>query len=95
MYRRNIVKQTEHYKDRYGERVCSKTRRGQLFADRAFWHGRDIEQVKDARLKRYMREHQQAYDGRVVKIYNGQLYVFFDEIAITVFPLPNKLRGLI
>ena len=87
-----MVRRSEHFTQRFGERVCSKTRRGQLLVERAFYFGLASERVKDARLRRYL--HEVSESRRLAKAYKGQVYIFEGKTAITVFPLPNKLRGL-
>lgn len=91
-----MVKRTNHYEERFSERVCSKTKRKQLFAQRAFYHGRKSEEVCDSRLKHFLKKCEDNYceTERVAKAYNGQVYIFADNVAVTVFPLPNKLRSL-
>jgi hypothetical protein len=91
-----MVERSEHFKERYDERVCSKTKRAQLFSDRAFYLGREAERVQDARLRNYLLNCEDSYSetGRIAKAYKGQVYIFDKKIAVTVFPLPNKLRAL-
>lgn len=87
-----MVERSEHFKQRFDERICSKTKRQQFFVERAYRFGCEAEAIKDARLRKFVRgcEH----FSRVAKFYNGQVYIFDGKIAITVFPVPNKLRCL-
>lgn len=91
-----MVERSNHYKERYSERVCSKTKREELFVNRAYYLGKDREKVKDARLKRFLLDCEDGYGTieRTAKAYNGQVYIFANKVAVTVFPLPNKLRSL-
>ena len=88
-----MVHQTNHFKDRFDERVCSKTKRTQLIAEEAYQLGSTSRTAKDARLRRFLGGIRYRHGGEP-KAYKGQVYIFRGKHAITIYPLPYKLRGL-
>ena len=88
-----MVHQTYHFKTRFDERVCSKTKRSQLITEEAYRFGTTSRTASDARLKRFLRRIRNSNTGEP-KAYKGQVYIFRGKHAITIYPLPYKLRSL-
>lgn len=79
-----MIRVTSHFLERYAERVCKKTKRGQLFANRAYHFGQQLSEISDSRLRDalFVRANRSDCDCR---IYQGYVYWFSGNTAITVY----------
>lgn len=82
---------SKHSKTRFRQRVA-RTKRDDLFLNRAYCEGLPKERVKDARLRRYMASQELRHDNdRIMLLYQNFIYVFnmFTGEAITVYKAPR------
>lgn len=82
---------SEHYKQRFYERQA-KTKRIQLFTQRAYFYGKTANETRFGKYTKNLENKEKIYNSEA-KIYNGFIYWFSDNKAITIYPLPNKLRA--
>lgn len=83
-----MVKVTPHFIDRFSERVCRKTRRVELFANRAYRFGNEVDALNSNKLKNYLKR-KEIENGSKCRIYNGFVYWFSGNTAVTVYLLPK------
>lgn len=88
-----IIEITEHYRQRFFERQA-KTKRIQLFTQRAFFYGKEANKTKYGGYTKSLQT-KEMINSSTAKIYNGFIYWFCDNRAITIYPLPNKYRAKI
>lgn len=81
---------TRHAGTRIKERIgCKKT--VEKLAEKAFKFGIS-EQDASGQLKRYIRrKFEKKYTANNIRIYNQHVFLFANNILITVFKLPNRL----
>jgi hypothetical protein len=82
---------TKHYIDRFFERQA-KTKRISYFTEMAFISGKDVTETKYGQFAKQL-EYKEGIYNSIAKIYNGFIYWFVDNRAITIYPLPNKYRA--
>ena len=83
----NSIYLTNHYRERYKERVSKGSGKALDFTKKAYMLGKDIGSIDDKSMKKYLKG--KIHDGRTCKIYRGYIVLFWMNKAITVFPLPN------
>ena len=84
---------TRHGEKRVRQRVGINKKAVAKNADNALAHGIDYARAK-GRLKRYIAWLFNKYggNGNNIRVYNGYVYVFHDDILITILFLPNEYR---
>lgn len=81
---------TTHYKKRFFQRQA-RTKRIGWFTQRAFDYGYELCDLKYGKYD-YLLEGKEKVYGSTAKIYNGFIYWFVGNRAITIYPLPRKAR---
>ena len=76
---------TKHFIQRYKERVSKRSAKVTDFAKNAYCLGRDIELLENNNVRRNLQEI--ARDGITCKIYRGFVCWFYQNRAITVYPI--------
>lgn len=82
---------TNHFRERFRQRQA-RTKRIEVFAERAFLDGTNPSSFEFKRFAKQLTKKEAAY-GSVAKIYNGFVYWFFGNRAITIYPLPTKYKA--
>lgn len=82
---------TKHFEKRFRQRQA-RTKRIELFAERAYHDGTNPSSFEFKRFAKQLTKKEAAY-GSVAKIYNGFVYWFFGNRAITIYPLPTKYKA--
>lgn len=82
---------TDHFRQRFAERVNGQTDRIDKFVNRAYHYGKSFDELENGRQKAYLRRKTKRSDTEV-KIYHGYAYCFRDHTAITVLSLPSRVR---
>ena len=85
-----MIVMTKHYKKRFFSRQA-KTRRIEWFTQRAFDYGLEPSAFEYDQYEDMLERKEKVY-GSIAKVYRGFVYWFVDNIAITVYPLPRKVR---
>ena len=88
-----MIEITEHYRERYKERVSKSSKNMQLIANRAFRFGKGVETVKDVYIRKYLQEREQVGEG-ICKIYRGFVWWFVENRIITVYPLSGGWKKI-
>ncbi len=81
-----MVKLTDHYKQRYKERVSKSTKNMQLMADRAFRFGLEPDKIKDPKVRKELEN--KSKSRAQCKVYRGYVWWFSATTIITVYTLP-------
>ena len=84
-----MIRVSEHFEQRYKERVCNKTKRIPLFANRAYQFGDTSEDVGSGRLRKYLQTKERE-NGSYCRIYQGFIYWFKDNTATTIYAVPKN-----
>ena len=83
---------TEHAKERYKKRTSLPKRRFEKDAEQALKNGVRFDEVSGG-LRRYIdSQHFGSKMQAIIRIYCGRVYVFKDDVLITIFDLPEKYR---
>lgn len=82
---------TKHFIERFSERQA-KTKRVDYFADMAFRSGQNAAQTKFGQFTKEI-EKREKINSSIAKVYKGFIYWFKDNVAVTIYPLPNKYRA--
>ena len=85
---------SEHYADRFRKRIA-RTDRIEKFANEAYMHGESMDEVSDARLRKYLKNKDEEYScTSIYRVYKGFIHVFnaFTATAITVYRVPNSYK---
>lgn len=82
---------TKHYKERFHNRCCRKTKRIEDFTQKAYFLGKNI---NDSNYDKYLYKIQcgEKLHGTQAKIYGGFIVWFADTTAITLWPISQKLN---
>ena len=89
-----MIKVSEHFVQRYKERVCNKTKRVEIFANRAYCFGDTPDKISSGILRAYL-QNKERENGSNCRIYHGFVYWFIDGTATTVYAMPKiPLGGL-
>jgi len=87
----NTISLTRHFKIRFRKRLAH-SKRIQLFAERAFCYGQNVDEISDYRVRNYLKTKESIHENTsMLKLYNGFVYVFDKaaRVAITIYRLPN------
>ena len=84
---------TLHFRKRFRQRVA-KTKRLQEYADNAYLFGKPLDEIKCNRFAKEL-GWKSRINGSTAKVYSNCVYWFRDNIAITVYPIPQKLHKII
>ena len=82
---------TEHFQKRFRQRVAN-SKRASIFANRAFKFGKSSCDFKNATFAKEINKKEIDY-GSVAKVYSNYIYWFYNNKAVTIYPLPQNLRG--
>lgn len=82
---------TKHFEERFRQRQA-RTKRIEYFAERAYCDGMSPFSFEFKRFAKQLTKKEAAY-GSVAKVYNGFVYWFFGNRAITIYPLPTKYKA--
>ncbi len=85
------VRVTDHYKDRFRERVA-RSKRIELFATEAFYLGEKPKGLNDSRLRGRLEKLENCYgDNYILKTHKGFVHVFdsAENVAVTVYKMPK------
>jgi len=88
-----MVVMTDHFKERFKQRVAN-TKRVQQYADSAFCYGKTLDEVRSKTFSKMLGEKEQA-NGSSAKIFSNCIYWFDGNVAITVYPIPQKMHKMI
>ena len=86
-----MIKLTEHYKNRYKERVSKSSKNMQLMADRAFKFGTNLDEVQNSKVKKEIENRTRTKNNAPwvkCKIYRGYVWWFSATTILTVYTLP-------
>ena len=84
---------SEHFKQRFSERVTKKSRRAETFAARAFELGKEKETIADKRLRDYIEVKERSHKSSA-RVYHGYIYWYAGQVATTIYPIPKALKGV-
>ncbi len=90
----NDVRISEHYVDRFRERIAH-TRRIEKFANDAYAFGKTENTIEDKRFRKYLNNIGNKYNHICAfRIYKGFVHVFdaFTATAITVYRVPREYQ---
>ena len=87
----NNLKCSQHFQQRFDQRVTRKTKRMEQFMERAYYDGEKLEDITNKPLRRYIEAKEKAH-GSVAKIYHGNIYWFTDGVAVTIYQVPRCFR---
>jgi len=83
---------SEHSKQRFSQRVTRKSKRFELFANRAYFYGDTLEDISDNQLRYYIEAKEKSHNS-VARIYHGFIYWFSGHTLTTIYPLPRNFHG--
>ena len=92
----SFVPVSRHYKKRYSKRIANSSRI-EKFATEALSSGKAINEVGDARYRRYLHNIEAKYNHScIIRIYQGFVHIFdsLTMTAITVYRAPNNFRTI-
>lgn len=84
-----MIKLTEHYKERYKERISKSSKNMQTMADKAFEFGTDLDKIENPKIKKELQNNNRNKEPWVkCKIYRGYVWWFSATTILTVYALP-------
>ena len=84
-----MIKLTEHYKERYKERISKSSKNMQAMADKAFEFGTDLDKIENSKIKKELQNSNRIEKPWVkCKIYRGYVWWFSATTILTVYALP-------
>lgn len=84
------IRITRHYREKFRKRIA-KTSRVSLFAEEAFQNGKVLSEAKSSRYVKKLKNKEMVY-GSTAKLYKGCVHWFKGNIAITLYPVPQKMH---
>ena len=90
----NSIYVSEHYVDRFRERIA-RTKRIEKFANDAYEFGQTENSVDNKRFRKYLKNIENKHKHTCAfRVYKGFVHVFdaFTATAITVYRIPNEYR---
>ena len=84
------VELTKHFKKRFSRRVA-RTKRIGLFTEEALRYGKELSEVESSKYARKLKNKEMVY-GTTARLYRGFVYWFKEDVAITVYPIPQKMH---
>jgi hypothetical protein len=82
-----MIKLTDHFIERYKERVSKSRKNMQSMADKAFEFGVNLEDIDNPKLKKELKSrHEEPWVK--CKIYRGYVWWFSATTILTVYALP-------
>lgn len=85
-----VIEITKHFKKRFYQRQA-RTKRVQDFARDAYLYGEDVSDLDYKVYAKKLNHKERAY-GTYAKIYHGFVYWFKGNVAITIYPIPQKIH---
>ena len=82
---------TNHFKERFRQRIAN-TKRIEYFTEQAYCSGKTLGDIKSGPLAKMMKNNNSDSVNREAKIYANCIYWFADNVAITVYPIPQKMH---
>ena len=82
-----MIKMSDHYKERYKERISKSSKKMQSMADKAYEFGVDLEDLESSKIRKELKS---RHDIPWVKckIYRGYVWWFSATTILTVYALP-------
>lgn len=87
-----MVELTVHAYERSKERGAGKGECAYKNAEKAFVKGKSPEDF-DKQTRKYLENVLKGSKGNNIKVWGNNIYLFFDNILITVFPMPAKMNN--
>ena len=84
---------SDHFSLRYEQRIA-KTKRMAVYANRAFHYGKTVDEIHYKPLAKELSSKEKKH-GSIAKVYANCVYWFNGTTAVTVYPLPQKMHGVI
>ena len=84
------VELTKHYIKRFRKRIA-RTDRFELFAEEALQNGKVLSEAKSSRYVKKLK-YKEIVNGSTAILYKGCVHWFRGNVAITLYPLPQKMH---